>query len=139
MKRILFATTLFAFVCGAAQAVSPTVGNYSRDSYGVSAPILPVEAYTDRRTVGASGYVSMTCPQGTGQLQMAVSPSTAAFAFKPNGTTCTTSNTTDGSACSKGETNRTRWWDWNAGQTFILYQAPSGTEIYQSCWAYTVN
>lgn len=136
MKNILLSTIFLLFATVAVHAVDPNVGNYSRDINGASAPILPIEAYTDRKTVGASGYTSMTCPLGTAQVQMTPSPSTAVFAYKPNGTTCTVSNTTDGTACSKGEANRIRWWDWNAGQTFILYQAASGTEIYQSCWNY---
>lgn len=131
MKRILLATTALAFVAAAAQAI-PTVGNYSRDQNGVSAPILPLETYTNKQTVGVSGTVTMTCPAGTAQFNTA-SAASADYEVKRNGggAACPASSSTGTAGTPRPNTR-----SWVPGTTDLTFCAVSGTTVYLSCWSY---
>lgn len=132
MKRTLLATTALALAAFTAHAVSPTVGNYSRDKNGVSAPILPMEDYVNKATIGVSGTATLTCPAGTNQFSTAASAG-ADYEVRRNGNgaACPASSST-GTAGSPRPNTRY----WVPGTTDLTFCAVSGTTVYLSCWSY---
>ena len=133
MRNTLLATTTLALAFALpALAATPNVGTYSRDKNGVSAPVLPMEDYTNKATIGVSGTVTLTCPAGTGQFATA-SAAGADYEVRRNGNgaACPATSST-GTAGSPRPNTRT----WVPGTTDLTFCGVSGTTVYLSCWAY---
>ena len=130
MKRTLALALLSTALIGAAHA-APTQGLYSVDAKGNNAPFLPISTYNNKKTVGASGLVSMTCPQGTGQYRTTAKAS-ADFDVKPNSATFPAGDVTDGTAGDPASKLGT----WTPSTTYVGISAASGTTVYLSCWSY---
>lgn len=131
MKTKLLALALLAPMAANAQ----NVGIWNRDQKGSVGPILPMENYVNKATVGASGITSLTCPTGTGQFYTAAAAGAdyetkqAVSDIMPS---FPTGRVTNGSAGSPRTGART----WNPNTTFVAFSAISGTTVYLGCWSY---
>lgn len=133
MKLFWAIVTATLLTAPAAMAVSPTQGKWNRDLDGTAGPVLPISDYNNKKTIGVSGTVTMTCPTGTGQFSTA-SANGAHYEVRRNlnGAACPAGDVTDGSAGDPRPNGRT----WVPETTDLTFCGVSGTLVYLSCWSY---